>query len=114
MSPDLAHVIDMLRAAELITGFVSGVSERSFLADIEKQSAVLYQFAVLGEAANRVSAEFETAHPEVNWPQVVGFRNKILHQYHAVDLDIVWAIASSELPRVVDALKKLVPVDPNA
>jgi hypothetical protein len=50
MSDDLAHVIDMLRAAELINGLVAGVSEQTFLIDLEKQSAVLYQFAVLGEA----------------------------------------------------------------
>lgn len=67
MSRDDANILDMLKAARLITQFVAGLSEDVFLAAVEKQSALLYQLTVLGEAARRVSSAYRQEHPEVEW-----------------------------------------------
>lgn len=114
MSNDLAHVLDMLKSAEAITRFVDGTSEQTFLTDLEKQSAVMYQFAVLGESANRVSKAFEASHPEIAWGDVVGFRNVLIHQYHSVDLAIVWETVTNRLPALIAQLRLIAPANPNA
>ena len=112
MSDDRAHVLDILLAARTIRQFVTGVAQELFLGNLEKQSAVLYQFTILGEAARRVSIAFRAAHPEVDWTGILGFRNRIIHEYDDVDLDKVWQIVEIDLPRVISALDLLAPEPP--
>lgn len=109
MSGDYAHALDMLRAAGAITRFMNGRTQQSFLDDDFLQSAVLYQFTVLGEACRRVSAQFRTANPSVDWIGMTGFRNRIVHNYDDVDLDVVWEIARTDLPALIHALDAIVP-----
>ena len=79
MSDDRAHVLDAHRAGRLIQAFLEGVTVDRFLEDVEKQSAVLHQFTILGEAVRRVSPACQSAHPHVRWSGVIGFRNLIVH-----------------------------------
>jgi len=64
---------------------------------------------VLGEAARRVSPEFRQMHPEVPWNEIIGMRHKIVHDYLRVDEDIIWQVATVDLPRLVQTLDRLVP-----
>lgn len=64
--------------------------ERHILDDETTCHAVLYELAIVGEAANRVSHALQEAHPEVPWPQVVAQRNILIHVYDQIDLDLVW------------------------
>ena len=109
MRDDRAHVLDMLNAARAIRQFIGTRTQDEFLADDMLQSAVLYQFTVLGEACRRVSAAFRGSATGVDWPGIAGFRNKIVHDYDEVDLDVVWSIVQDDLPRAIDALTPLVP-----
>ena len=114
MSDDRAHALDMLNAAGAIVRFVGGRTQDAFLADDLVQSAVLYQFTVLGEACRRVSAAFRETNPAVDWSGIAGFRNKIVHDYDEIDLDVVWDILQRDLPRAIAALEPLVPKEPDA
>lgn len=109
MSDDRAHVLDALRAIQRIQEFLRGVSQDEFLANIEKQSAVLHQFTMLGEALGRVSSEYRQAHGEVPWSTPIGFRNLIVHDYDEVDLDVVWRITQDDLRPLVAVLSTLRP-----
>jgi len=62
---------------------------------------------VIGEAAGRVPAQIQDAHPEIPWRQIVGTRHRLVHGYDAVDHDILWRIVSDELPELVDRLRAL-------
>lgn len=109
MTRDHAHVLDAVQAARLITQFMDGIPEGRFLDDIEKQSAVLHQFTILGEALRRVSGPFRAAHTDVDWAGAIAFRSVIVHDYDDVDLDMVWRIVHDDMPRLVTALSLLVP-----
>lgn len=113
MSADPAHALDMLNAGGAILRFLHGRTQEAFLADDLLQSAVLYQFTVLGEACRRVSPEFRDAHPAVDWAGMAGFRNKIVHDYDRIDLDVVWDITQGDLPRALAALEPIVPKEPD-
>jgi len=63
---------------------------------------------VVGEAAKHVPGEFQRAHPEIPWPEIVGLRNRLIHGYGSIDFDIVWRIVASDLPPLVAALEKIV------
>ena len=103
MSRDDAYALDVLNAARAALSFVEGVDAGRFSDDVEKQSAVLYQLTVLGEAANRLSEAYTQAHPDVHWVPMTGLRNRIVHEYDRVDVEIVWRIVSEELPVLVKA-----------
>ena len=113
MSDDRAHVLDILLAGRTIVQFVTDVAQQSFLESLEKQSAVLYQFTILGEAARRVSLAFRALHPEVDWTGILGFRNRIVHEYDDVDLDKVWQIVQTDLPKMIAMLEPLAPEPPD-
>ena len=75
------------------------------------QSAVLYQFTVLGEAAKRVSTEYRVAHPDIPWREIAGQRDRLIHGYNEVNLVLVWE-AIEQLPSLVARLAELFPDKP--
>jgi uncharacterized protein with HEPN domain len=63
---------------------------------------------IIGEAAARVTVEYRTYHPEIPWPQVIAMRNRLVHGYDTVDLDVLWDTITEDLPPLVVELEKLV------
>ncbi len=110
MSRDPAYLIDLDNAAVKIMQFTQGLDATAFSADPLKQSAVLYQFTICGEAARRLSAEFKAQHPEIPWSQVIAFRNRVTHDYANVDLQIVWSIITDEISKLRAQLAPLLPI----
>lgn len=93
----LKYLADITRAIELIEDFIKSVSSYAdYVKDLKTQSAVERQLGIIGEAVNK----FETIHPEVsleNSRKIVGFRNRLIHAYDAVDSSMVWAIIKKYL-----------------
>lgn len=87
---DAEHLQDVLMAAGLIEQFVEGVSRNDFEHDAMRESAVIRQLEVIGEAVKRVSADFRAAHPEIPWREMAGMRDILIHAYDHVNLDEVW------------------------
>lgn len=100
---------DMLESARSIQRYVAGVSHERFMADAEKQDAVLRRFEVIGEAASRASAEMRAAFPEIPFRAMRGMRNIIAHDYGEVDLDLVWQSAQRDIPALVAKLSGKLP-----
>jgi uncharacterized protein with HEPN domain len=71
------------------------------------RSAVVQKLAVIGEAAARVSEDLRGRHPEVPWPQIVAFRNILVHAYFGIDWDIVWRAATNRCPVLRDQVAAL-------
>ena len=113
MDRDLAHIADIVSSASAIRRFIDGIDQQAFLVDDLRQSAVLYQLTLIGEACRRVSASFRDAHPEVQWPAIIGLRNRIVHEYDDVDPDSVWTVVSKDLLELMVALDALNPPEPD-
>ena len=64
---------------------------------------------VLGEAVRHVSPAFQSAHPEIPWHEILGMRNRIVHDYMNVDEDIIWEVVQQDLPPLVEVLKNIIP-----
>ena len=64
---------------------------------------------ILGEAARRISGEFQQAHREIDWRNTIGLRNVIAHRYEQVQQDRIWSIVTVDLPRLLAKLEPLVP-----
>lgn len=98
MRPDRLLLLDIIAAADAIVVHIGGQDREAFSQDPTARSAVLYELAVIGEAAGRVSAETRAHHPEVPWAEVVGFRNVVVHEYFGVSWPIVWVTATGDVP----------------
>jgi uncharacterized protein with HEPN domain len=69
--------------------------------------ALVQLFQILGEATSRVSAPRRQQHLEIPWPQIVALRNRLIHGYDTIDLDILWQILTGDLPPLVAALENI-------
>ena len=74
------------------------MGEDEWIDDEVRQSAVMHQLIVIGEAASRLSREFREAHPQIAWADIVGFRNLAVHAYFSVSWPIVWVTATEDVP----------------
>lgn len=92
----LRHILD---AAERIERDTAEGKAKFFESDLI-QRAVLYDIAVIGEAARNISNWLKQAHPEVPWVQIVSMRNRVVHKYFNVRLDLVWRAVETELPEL--------------
>ncbi len=106
---DLAYAGHMLDAAQRIRRKVRGVTRPAFDADDTLQLALTHLIQVVGAAASRTSAVFREAHPEVPWAQIIGMRNRIVHDYEDVNLDVVWRVVTEDVEALVAALDHIVP-----
>lgn len=96
MKEDSPYIAQMLDCVGQIQQFIGGMSREEFMQSNEKQSAVLMQLLLIGEVAHRVSpaAQREIAIP---WPQIIGMRNRVVHEYFDLELENVWKVISEEL-----------------
>lgn len=70
--------------------------------------ALVRLFEVIGEAANRIPVQEQEEHPEIPWAEIIGLRNRLIHGYDSIDLDILWEILSQDLPPLVDKLQVII------
>lgn len=80
---------------------------RAFLADPRTQDAVIKNIQVMGEAVRGVSAATRAAHPEIPWSDIAGMRDRLVHGYFRVDLDVVWDVVENDLPGFRTAIRAL-------
>jgi uncharacterized protein with HEPN domain len=100
----LRHMLDHAReAVELIQDKFRGDLDSDRLLGL----ALVRLMEIIGEAANRVSTEYQSSHSAIPWSQIVSLRNRLIHGYDSVDMDILWQILKQDLPRLVRELEKI-------
>ena len=108
----LRHMLDAARkAARLAAG-----RDRQELdaEDNPLPDALVHLISVIGEAANRVSSGTRSALDEIPWPDVVGMRNRLIHAYFDINLDILWATVQDSLPSLIRLLESALAEDEGA
>src|SRR4030042_5121271 len=83
---------DICEAMEKVVRYTTGMSLAVFAHDEKTVDAVVRNLEIIGEAANRLPDEFKDEHSEIEWYKVVGLRNRIVHEYFGIDLEIIWQI----------------------
>lgn len=105
-SPTLL-VEDIIDSANKILDYTNNLSFEDFTQDDKTIDAVIRNFEIIGEAANRLSEDFKNEHSNIDWHRIRGFRNRIVHDYFGIDYSIVWEIKELFLPNLIATLKSL-------
>ena len=107
--PDHIRIRHMRDAAQQALLFIQGETRRSLDENIMLVFALVKAIEIIGEAASQVSADFQEAHPQIPWQVIIGMRNRLIHAYFDVNLDIVWETVTEDLPPLIAELERLVP-----
>ncbi len=97
---------DILEAGNKILSFTEEMSFDNFIADDKTIDAVIRNFEIIGEAANRVPEDFKVGYPYIEWRRMIGLRNRIIHEYFGIDYETVWKIRNENIPRLLDYIKQ--------
>ena len=89
---------DILEASNKIFSYLFDFSFEDFTNDSKTIDAVIRNFEIIGEAANRLPNEFKELHNNIEWYKIIGLRNRIVHEYMGVDTSIIWNISKDFLP----------------
>lgn len=105
MQRDVLLIAEMIDAATQAQSLVAGVDLPALAEDRQRRDALLWNFTVLGEAAARVNAEVKRRFPDLAWEQPTRLRNRIVHGYWSIDLEILHTAANEQLPDLADQLR---------
>lgn len=93
----LKHILDAIKD---INRFIKNTDYQKFESDKMLQSACIHQLEIIGEAANHFSDEFFKRYKEIEWVEIIGLRNMLIHEYFGIDLRIVWQVIQNDLPKL--------------
>jgi uncharacterized protein with HEPN domain len=97
----------MLDYAQKAQAMIAGRQRTDLDSDFVLQLALTRAVEVIGEAASRVSEFSRSTHPDVLWRDIVGMRNRLIHGYDMVDLDLLWDTVMTDLPPLIAALERV-------
>ena len=98
MRHETLYLTDIVEAADHIAEFIAETDTEQFQESELLRSAVVHKLSVIGEAAARLSDELRARNPQVPWPQIIAFRNILVHAYFGIDWDVVWGAAKNRCP----------------
>jgi len=107
MKEDLAFIEHILDSINAIKDFSKNMSKEELSSNRLKQSAIVREIEIIGEAVKNISESLKNKHPEIEWKEIVGTRDKMIHHYFGVDLNIVWDIIKINLPDLKEKILKI-------
>ena len=105
---DTILLTDMLDYARRAVIAIEGQSREALDTDTVLVGALERFVEIIGEAASRLSVTTRECEPEIPWHEIIAMRNRLVHGYFAVDLDILWTVVNDDLPELIDALDRLI------
>lgn len=108
---DAIRLRHMLDASMEILSFVQGIERSSLDTDRKLSLALIRSVEVVGEAASKISQECREEFPNMPWASMVAMRNRLIHAYFEIDLDVLWETITEDIPSLVAELEKITPLD---
>ena len=104
---DKIRLLHMLDAAQKAITFVKDKSFQDLTENEILALALVKLIEIIGEAASRISKEYQENNPQISWSAMIGMRNRLVHAYFDINLKILWQTTQEDLPLLVDQLNKL-------
>lgn len=105
---DQVYLKDMLDHAREAVRMAAGKTQADLAQNRMLELALTRLVEIIGEAATRVGSEIKSNHPQVQWREIIGMRNRLTHGYDTVDLKVLWDTIAEDLPPLIADLEKIV------
>ncbi len=97
---DRARLQHVLEAIKEIENYISNISYEDFQSNSMMQYASVKQLEIIGEASSQLTEQFKKLYKEIEWREIIGMRNILIHEYFGIDTKIVWDILQIDLPKL--------------
>jgi uncharacterized protein with HEPN domain len=104
----MPYLLNMLDASQNIVQFTTGISVSEYLKDRKLQLAVERSLEIIGEAAKKVSFDFQQDHPDIPWNKIIAQRNVIAHEYGEIKQERIWTVVTLHIPGLMEKLDFMV------
>lgn len=111
MRREILYLSDIIEASGQVGAFIAGIDFEQFQQSELIRSAVVQKLTIIGEAAGRLSPAVRSRAPEVPWPQIVAFRNILVHAYFGIDWNEVWISAKDRCPVLREQTARILAVE---
>jgi len=101
------YLNDIQQAVAKIQKYVKGYTFEKFIKDDKTVDAIIRNFSIIGEAGFHIPEDFQEKHPQVPWHEIIGMRNKVIHEYFGLNEEILWKTIQDDLPRLKKDLLKI-------
>ena len=104
---DLIFIEHILESISAIAEFSKGITKEALLKERLKQSAIIREIEVLGEAVKNISEKTKKKYAEVRWKEIAGTRDILIHNYFGIDIEIIWNIVNLDIPKLKPRIEKI-------
>jgi uncharacterized protein with HEPN domain len=104
---DLAYTDHIIKCIKKIRKFVKSIDKKEFAKNELIQDAIIRNFEVIGEASKKISPDLKKFYYDIPWKEISGMRDKLIHDYLGVDIEVIWKTIEHDLPILQKELKKI-------
>ena len=101
------YLQDIVEAADRIASYVEGMTRSAFEADQMRIDAVIRNLQIVGEAVKKIPGSIREAYPSIPWHEIAALRNRVIHVYFDVDLNVTWNVVQLELPMLKTQIQQI-------
>ena len=105
MKDDRAYIDHILISIGKILNFCHNISKAEFDNNVMLQDAVIRNIEIIGEATKRISPAMKNEYPDIPWREMAGMRDKLIHDYLGVDIDVIWETVKNDIPQLKSLLE---------
>ena len=106
----LTHILESIEWIEKET---KNLSKSKFTQDVPSQDIVIRRLEIIGEATKNLPGDFKKKYPDIPWKKIAGLRDKLIHGYFGIDLNLVWSIVQNDIPPFKEQIRKFLQNNPN-
>ncbi|MBN2681725.1 MAG: DUF86 domain-containing protein [Bacteroidales bacterium] len=104
---DITYIDHAVSCIRKIRKYMKGVSKQKFINDDLLQDAVIRNIEIIGEASRNISLECKNKYAHIPWKEITGMRDKLIHHYMGVDVDVIWSTIKQDIPMLEKELKAI-------
>ncbi len=105
---DKEFLLDIKEAGERIRNYTEGMTYREFLEDMKTQDAVIRNIEIIGEAVKNLSKTLKEKQRGIEWKDIAGMRDKLIHFYFGVKWEIVWSVINDKIPELLAEIEEII------
>lgn len=98
---------DILMCAKNLREYVFGMDFEDFVKDNKTKDAIIRNLEVIGEAVSKLPDSFKEEYPNIPWRRIIAMRNRIIHEYFGLKVDVIWRVATEDIDELCEALQEI-------